>query len=67
MGFSWQENWSGLPFPPLGDPPDPGIKPSSVASAGGFFITEDRGQKLKGSDPFYQLSHQEPSPVVEQV
>ena len=26
MGFSWQEYWSGLPFPPPGDLPDPGIK-----------------------------------------
>ena len=23
MGLSWQEYWSGLPFPPPGDPPDP--------------------------------------------
>ena len=27
MGFSKQEYWSGLPFPSLGDLPDPGIKP----------------------------------------
>ena len=27
MGFSRQEHWSGLPCPPLGDRPDPGIKP----------------------------------------
>ena len=25
-GFSQQEYWSGLPFPPPGDLPDPGIK-----------------------------------------
>ena len=25
MGFSQQEYWSGLPFPPSGDLPDPGI------------------------------------------
>ena len=31
MGFSQQEYWSGVPFPPLGDFPDPGIKPSSPA------------------------------------
>ena len=34
--------WSGLPFPPPGDLPDPGIKPSSLLSpalAGGFFTT----------------------------
>ena len=27
-----QEYWSGLPFPPLGDLPDPGVKPTSPAS-----------------------------------
>ena len=27
MGFSRQECWKGLPFPPPGDLPDPGIKP----------------------------------------
>ena len=40
MGFSRQEHWSGLPCPPPGDLPDPGIKPRSPvspASAGGFF------------------------------
>ena len=26
MGFSRQECWNGLPCPPLGDLPDPGIK-----------------------------------------
>ena len=29
MEFSRQEYWSGLPFPPLGVLPDPGIKPGS--------------------------------------
>ena len=27
MGFSRQEYWSGLPFPPPGDLPDPGMEP----------------------------------------
>ena len=31
MGFSRQEYWSGLPFPPPGDLPDPGIKLLSPA------------------------------------
>ena len=31
MGFSRQEYWSGLPFPPPGDFPDPGIKSRSPA------------------------------------
>ena len=30
MGFSRQEYWSGLPCPPPGDLPDPGIKPRSL-------------------------------------
>ena len=40
MGFPRQEYWSGLPFPTLGDLPNPGIKLTSLASlalAGGFF------------------------------
>ena len=32
MGFSRQEYWSGLPFPPPGDLPDSGIKPASLMS-----------------------------------
>ena len=31
MGFSMQEYWSGLLFPPSGDLPDPGIEPTSLA------------------------------------
>ena len=29
MGFSRQEYWSGLPCPPAGDLPDPGVKAGS--------------------------------------
>ena len=29
MGFSKQEYWTGLPFPPPDDLPNPGIKPGS--------------------------------------
>ena len=42
MGFSRQESWSGLPCPPPGDLPDPGIEPMSLMSpalTGGFFTT----------------------------
>ena len=46
MGFSRQEYWSGLPFPPPGDLPDPGIKHRSPALAGGFFTTEPPGKSL---------------------
>ena len=40
MGFPRQEYWSGLPFPPPGDLPNPGIESASLTSpelAGGFF------------------------------
>ena len=40
MGFSRQEYWKGLPCPPPGHLPDPGIEPASLkaaALAGGFF------------------------------
>ena len=42
MEFSRQEYWNGLPFPPLEDLPNSGIKPTSLAPsalAGGFFTT----------------------------
>ena len=32
MGFSRQEYWSGLPFPPPGDLPNTGIKPGLLVS-----------------------------------
>ena len=44
MGFPRQEYWSGLPFPSLGDLPDPGIEPMSPALAGGFFTAEPVGK-----------------------
>ena len=42
MGFSRQEYWSGLPCPPPGNLPDPGIERPSLMSpalAGGFFTS----------------------------
>ena len=47
MEFSKQEYWSGLPFPVLGDLPNPGIKPTSLVSpalAGRFFTTVPSGK-----------------------
>ena len=41
-GFSRQEHWSGLPSPPPGDLPNPGIQPRSLKSSvltDGFFTT----------------------------
>ena len=40
VGFSRPGYWSGLPFPPPGDLPNPGIKPTSSALARGIFTTE---------------------------
>ena len=40
MGFPREEYWSGLPLPSPRDLLDPGIEPTSPASAGGFFTTE---------------------------
>ena len=50
-GFSRQEHWSGLPCPPLGDLPDPGIEPASLMSpalAGRFFTTSAPWEALVG-------------------
>ena len=47
MGFSRQEYWSGLPFTPPGDLPNPGIElmsPVSPALAGRFFTLEPPGK-----------------------
>ena len=52
MGFSRQEYWSGLPFPPPGDLPDLGIKPMSLMSpalAGGFTLNFPGGSDGEGS------------------
>ena len=46
-GFSREEYWSGLPCPPPGDLPNPGIKPTSPeapAFPGGFLTTESPGK-----------------------
>ena len=50
MGFSRKEYWSGMPFPPPGYHPNPGIKPTSPESptqVGGFFTTARKGCKIK--------------------
>ena len=40
MGFSRHEYWSGLPFPSLGDLPDPGMEPGSPALQADSLPTE---------------------------
>ena len=47
MGFSRQEYWNGLPCPPSGHLPNPGIEPASLMSpalASGFFTTSAPGK-----------------------
>ena len=57
MGFFRQEYWSGLPFPPPGHLSVPGIEPTSLALAGGFFTTEPPGKPIGWPDS----SQQEPA------
>ena len=45
-GIPQQEYWGGLPFLSPGDLPDPGIKPTSPALAGGFFTTVQPGKPI---------------------
>ena len=47
MEFSRQEYWSGLPCPPPGDLPDPGIKPVSPE------LQEDSLPLSHQGSPFY--------------
>ena len=49
MGFFRQEYWSGLPFPPPGYLPNPGVEPLSLMSpalADGFFTTSTTWEAL---------------------
>ena len=50
MGFPRQECWSGLPFPPPGGLPDPGMEskaPAAPALQADSFITEPPGNSLR--------------------
>ena len=46
-GFPRQEHRSGLPFPPLGDLPNPGIEPRSLALQVDFLPAELPGKPIK--------------------
>ena len=51
MGFSRQEYWSGLPCPPPGSLPNPGMEPRSFLSpalAGRLFTTSATWEALQG-------------------
>ena len=47
IGVSRQEHWSGLPCPPPGDLPHPGVKSALPTLAGGFFTTEPPGKPIE--------------------
>ena len=58
MGFSRQEHWSGLPWHPPGDLPDPRDQDCvshSSCTAGRFFITASPGKPNSSFTP--QLNH----------
>ena len=61
MGFSRQEYWSELPYPPPGDLPNLGIEPASLMSpalAGGFFTTSTTWEaQLYTPIIFFKLEH----------
>ena len=46
-----------LPFPPPGDCPHPGIKPTSLALAGGFLTTEAAGKPRRLVEPLLFVGH----------
>ena len=47
MGFSRQEYWSGLPCPPPGDLPNPGIEPRSPALQADSLPSEPPGKPIQ--------------------
>ena len=56
MGFSREEYWKGLPYPPPRDLPDTGIEPTSLTSpalAGGFFTTAPPGKPTLKLGTYY--------------
>ena len=55
LGFSRQEYWSGLPCPPPGDLPNPGIKPTSPSLKADSLPAELPGKP--GTEDSVQFSH----------
>ena len=60
MGFSSQESWSRLPFPPTEDLPNPGIEPASPAApalqADSLTLSHRASLLLYLSDPYFSES-----------
>ena len=57
MGFSRQEHWSGLPCPPPGARPDPGIECASPVSQADSSPTEPPGKPLGKHTPDSSHTH----------
>ena len=51
MGFFREEYWSGLPCPPPGDLPNPGIKPRSPALQSNSLPSEPPGKPMLSTSP----------------
>ena len=56
-GFSRQEYWSGLPCPPPGDLPDPGIEPGSPALQADSLMSEPPGKPRHTRVDCHSLLH----------
>ena len=68
MEFSRPEYWSGLPFPPPGDLPDPGIRPGFPVSpvlGGKFFTTSGTWKSPKTNSNSQNNSNQIGSLLIE--
>ena len=57
IGFPRQESWTGLPFPPSGNLPDPETEPTYPTLADVFFTIEPPGNKALGISSVQSLSH----------
>jgi hypothetical protein len=56
MEFSRKENWSGLPFPSLGDLPDPRIKSRSHAFQATSLPSEPPGFMIRAMKKCFSLT-----------
>ena len=68
MGFSRQGYWNGLPFPPPGDLPNPGIKPASLMPpallAGRFLTTSATWEGTEDERTSSELRHEDASRIA---
>ena len=64
MEFSWQENWSGLPFPSPGDLPNTGIEPLSPALAGRFLTRRNLHNWANWEAPIIARRRSKNGPII---